>query len=129
VEKTFLLLAILTFASGCATTSGNETARPTLEEQRAESLAKIDKQACAAKGGRVEQGGLLGYWNCVIPFTDAGKVCSDKSDCEGGCYASDNTERDAPAGKAMGKCQATNSPFGCRAEIRSGTLQPFMCVD
>ena len=101
----------------------------TLEQQRAESLAKLDKAACAAKGGHVTQGGLLGFWGCEIPFPDAGKACSDKSDCAGRCYAADNTDRSAAPGKAKGKCQATNSPFGCHAEIDKGVVEPALCVD
>ena len=123
------LLVVIFIVSGCASAQTDQTPPSSLEQQRAESLAKIDRAACAAKGGRVVQLGLLGLWGCEIPFADAGKACHDKSDCAGHCYAADNTDRNAPPGRAMGKCQPTNSPFGCHAEINNGVVEPTLCVD
>jgi hypothetical protein len=100
----------------------------TIDDLRAESLAAIDKEACAARNGEIRQEGLLGTWRCVVPYADAGKACRDKADCEGKCLLS--PESDAVTGaEATGVCQANDSPFGCYAEIVDGKVQAALCVD
>lgn len=100
----------------------------TIDDLRAESLAAIDKEACAVKNGEVRQEGLLGTWRCVVPYADAGKACRDKADCEGKCLL--GAESDAVTGAdATGVCQANDSPFGCYAEIVDGKVAAALCVD
>lgn len=105
-----------------------EVQATTIEDLRAESLAAIDKEACAAKNGEVRQEGLLGAWRCVVPFADAGKVCRDKADCEGKCLAPPESEA-VTGDEAAGVCQANDSPFGCYAEIVEGKIAAALCVD
>lgn len=101
-----------------------------LEEARAESLAAIDRDACEAQGGEVRQEGLLGLYRCVLPYADAGKECRDSDDCMGKCLAQDDiTDYDAAPGEARGVCQATDSPFGCYAEVVDGDVGAALCVD
>jgi hypothetical protein len=100
----------------------------TVEDLRAESLAAIDKEACAAKGGEIRQEGLLGAWRCVVPYADAGKTCRDDADCEGKCLLSPDSEA-ATGAEATGVCQANDSPFGCYAEIVDGKVAAAICVD
>ncbi|OFX04334.1 MAG: hypothetical protein A3E78_14560 [Alphaproteobacteria bacterium RIFCSPHIGHO2_12_FULL_63_12] len=97
-----------------------------IEEMRAQSLAEIDQEACAAAGGAVRQEGMLGMYRCVKPFADAGKACRSKSDCEGKCLATDDA---APDAEVTGACQADDSPFGCYAEVEGGKVQAAICVD
>lgn len=100
----------------------------TIDDLRAESLAAIDKEACAAKGGEIRQEGLLGTYRCTVPYADAGKACRDKSDCEGKCLL--GPDSDAATGEeASGVCQANDSPFGCYAEIVDGKVAAALCVD
>ncbi len=100
----------------------------TIDDLRAESLAAIDKEACADKNGEIRQEGLLGTWRCVVPYADAGKACRDKADCEGKCLL--GPESDAVTGaEATGVCQANDSPFGCYAEIVDGKVAAALCVD
>lgn len=100
----------------------------TIDDLRAESLAAIDKDACAAKGGEVRQEGMLGTYRCTVPFADAGKACTDKSDCEGKCLLPPESEA-AAGDAAAGACQASDSPFGCYAEILDGKIAAALCVD
>lgn len=100
----------------------------TIEDLRAESLAAIDKEACAAKGGEVRQEGMLGTWRCVVPYADAGKACRDKADCEGKCLLPPESEA-VTGGEATGACQANDSPFGCYAEVIDGKVAGAVCVD
>lgn len=102
----------------------------TIEQRRAEALAKIDVAACEQAGGKVQQEGMLGMPRCVTPYKDAGKSCRDGDDCEGKCLGDDAvTEYNAEPGKLVGVCQANDSPFGCYAEIEDGSTQGMICVD
>jgi len=101
-----------------------------IEEMREEALAAIDQEACAEAGGEVCQEGMLGLPRCVIPYADAGNICSDESDCEGRCLASDDvSDYEAQPGEIQGRCEADDSPFGCYAEIHDGTIEGMICVD
>ena len=85
-----------------------------------------DVRACAARGGKIEPVCMLGKLTCVIRYRDADKPCSDKAQCTGEClYAGD----DAPRKNAVGRCQRTSDPCGCKAPIVKGAVQPAMCVD
>ncbi len=100
----------------------------TIDDLRAQSLAAIDADACAAQGGEVRQEGMLGTYRCTVPYADAGTACSDKSDCEGRCLLPPGS--DAAHGEAAtGACQANDSPFGCYAEILGGRVAAAVCVD
>ena len=98
----------------------------TIDEMRAQSLAAIDQDACAAAGGEVRQEGMLGMYRCVKPYTDAGKECRSGADCEGKCMAVGD---EATGEEATGACQANDSPFGCYAEIEDGKVMNALCVD
>jgi len=131
--------ALMLLAAACVA-PGNDTPLPedensiddgkTIEEMRAEAWEKIDKEACAAKGGVVRQEGMLGMPRCTITYADAGEICRDASDCEGRCMGNDDvTDYDARPGEVKGVCEANDSPFGCYAEIRNGTADAMLCVD
>ena len=107
-----------------------EDAPKTLEEMRAESLAKIDAEACRAGGGEVRMAGMMGLYRCVTPYADAGEVCRDESDCEGRCLGDDAvTDYNAAPGEQQGVCEADDSPFGCYAIINDGVADAMLCVD
>ena len=106
-------------ASACVTYNGGDDAEPRSE------LAQ-----CAAKGGTVERRGILNLEMCVLPYSDAGKVCTDGSQCEGFCLASSNTETgETGTADAEGMCQADDQLFGCVARIEDGIVQPTLCID
>jgi len=87
---------------------------------------------CKASGGKVEKVGMVGTPACVIPAADAGKTCSDSSECQGRCLVEDwEGDRPPPIGtKSKGMCEASNLTFGCIAEVRRGRIAtPFVCVD
>lgn len=100
----------------------------TIEDLRAESLAAIDRAACERDGGAVRQEGRLGAWRCVRAYSDAGAECSGKADCEGKCLLPPTSET-ATGEPATGACQATDSPFGCYAEVEDGAVAAAICVD
>ena len=66
------------------------------------NISKEEEEQCDKLNGTISQAGLL-YFACVYPSQDAGKKCTDSSDCAGLCRTSDET----PAGtEATGECEA-----------------------
>lgn len=98
--------------------------RPLSEEQR---------DACLANGGRVSVAGLSGTEICIRPMPDAGKICTDHSQCEGGCYLGPRPPGSKPIqpdDEVQGICAATNPPPSCRREVIGGRAPyPALCVD
>jgi hypothetical protein len=96
------------------------------------SVSAAERADCAAKGGEVKRVGMSGAPACVIPYADAGKVCSRNSDCLGACLVVLGGD-DQPVPKAgepmAGTCEATNSTFGCFTEIEEGKATASVCVD
>lgn len=81
---------------------------------------------CSAKAGSVQPVGRAQIPTCVIPYADAGKACTDKSQCEGACIADGNAESQ---NAVSGQCQKTNRQFGCYAKIVNGKSTGTICVD
>ncbi|CAN5851623.1 hypothetical protein BH11PSE1_BH11PSE1_03070 [soil metagenome] len=90
--------------------------------------ATPDVAACAAKGGTVRPVCRMQRPACVIAYADAGKTCSDKSDCQGRCLYTGEAPAD-PAAPVTGQCQATSDPCGCFTTLVKGHVGPGMCVD
>ncbi len=87
-------------------------------------------QSCANSGGRIEARGRMQVPMCVHPFSDAGKRCADKADCQGRCLADAGPDGLPKAGEAaQGRCQADDRLFGCHAEVRGGKARPALCID
>lgn len=101
--------------SACAPTA--EPAAPSAQTLAAQ---------CSAKGGTMQPVGRAQIPTCVIPYADAGKACTDKSQCEGACIAEGNLESQ---GAVAGQCQKTNRQFGCYAKIVNGKSTGAICVD
>lgn len=90
--------------------------------------ASPDVAACTAKGGTVRPVCRMQRPACVIAYSDAGKTCSDKSDCQGRCLY----EGEAPTNSAAtvtGQCQASSDPCGCFTTVVQGRMGPGLCVD
>jgi hypothetical protein len=87
-----------------------------------------DVAACTAKGGTVRPVCRMQKPACVIAYADAGKTCSDKSDCQGRCLHQGEAPAD-PATAVTGQCQATSDPCGCFTTVVKGHVGPGMCVD
>jgi hypothetical protein len=91
-------------------------------------ISKGDLAVCRSKGGTYKGVGIFGTPSCVIPYSDAGKVCRDSSDCVGKCTIElDQTKGESQ--RTSGFCEADNAHFGCFAEIVNGVEQPGICVD
>jgi len=82
--------------------------------------------ACAKAGGQVQPVCMMQKPMCVISFRDAGKTCSDSSECLGRCQTAESVQAMKPA---TGKCAATNDPCGCFQTVEKGVAQYALCAD
>lgn len=96
-------------------------------------LSDEERSSCIAKGGRVATFGLLNGEGCVLPMKDAGKKCTDGSQCDGGTCFLDERKLGFKAPKrgqkVVGQCAATNFTFGCAWRVSKGQSSVPMCVD
>lgn len=70
---------------------------------------------------------MFGTPACVIPFADAGKVCSGKSECKGLCKVPGEVE---VGSRSAGVCQEDSHDFyGCYNEVKQGMVVGGMCFD
>ena len=85
------------------------------------------KTACAAEGGTFFVEGLAENPVCEHPAGDAGKVCSDSSECSIRCLA---PEKALLHDKVMGKCDAWQHTIGrCIGTVEGGNATRALCVD
>ena len=85
-------------------------------------------QACTKKGGAFSQQGMLGCYQCVLSYPDAGKTCQDSKDCQGKCKNTGEFIENG-AKNQSGQCASDSSGFGCYQTIEKGVAQPAICVD
>lgn len=98
------------------------------------------KADCAARNGEMQRVGLLGSWQCIVRYADAGKPCTDSDQCEGQCRAQVDlppppqgaptpAPSTPPREPTAGVCQADSNNFGCYAVFEDGRAQPMICID
>lgn len=83
--------------------------------------------SCTQRGGEMTPVGRAQTLQCILTFADAGKPCTDGSQCQGDCLSEvrDQTE----TGQVQGQCAPTSNRFGCRTKIENGVAQPTLCID
>jgi hypothetical protein len=94
-----------------------------------EKATPVERSACEAAGGTVARDGMRGWEQCIQPFADAGKACSDNADCIGQCRLSLGDDMPDMGEPVTGTCQVNDSPFGCYATVENGQATPALCVD
>ena len=98
-----------------------------VQRSRTVALAKIDQGQCKSEGGSIRGVGMFGTPVCVKPFPDAGKVCSDKAECQGMCKA---PEGSIVGARSAGTCQKdTHDFYGCYDKIELGIVVAGVCFD
>ncbi|MEI7511317.1 MAG: hypothetical protein WCJ84_04135 [Candidatus Peregrinibacteria bacterium] len=86
------------------------------------------KQECEAQKGVWMEGNDIAPVNdtCTLPTKDAGKVCTDNSQCESACVPTDGRRQSNPGEKVKGVCFRFD--FGaCRANIQHGVIVDEVC--
>jgi hypothetical protein len=91
------------------------------------TATRAEEKACAARGGKIEPVCMMGNLECVLRYRDGGKRCTDKKDCTGDCLYEGSAP--PPVEKAVGACQRTSDPCGCKAPIVKGQVRPALCRD
>ncbi len=90
-------------------------------EQRAEA-------DCSAQGGKMQRVGRMQSLQCVIPYSDAGKTCTDAAQCQGECRVPGSVI--VEDGRAVeGQCTADSNRFGCYTRVENGRATAAICVD
>ena len=90
---------------------------------------------CVAQGGKWGRWGKLIQENQCNPATsDAGKVCSNGSECQGACIATltKDQEQNVISGQALtitGTCSRLKYNFGCHALVEQGRVDGILCAD
>mgnify|MGYP001123423830 CR=1 FL=1 len=140
--RTVLVAAFGAFAlAGCAPQDGpqSSTLAPTppaggetgqnqsYDDGPRRDMNAADRAACEAAGGSVQRRGRLGMEQCVHAYADAGKQCTDSTQCQGKCVGSAGAV--SPDKAASGICQADDRLYGCYAEVRNGKAVAAICVD
>lgn len=75
----------------------------------------------------MERVGRAQTLQCVITYADAGKSCTDGSQCQAGrCQGPMEA---ASRENVTGQCQPTNMAFGCYTTITNGRMGAAICVD
>lgn len=88
----------------------------------------LDSAACQARGGQVRPVCRRQLPRCVIRYADAGKQCTDESQCQGMCLVDGG--RPLETGEvAQGRCQEDDDPCGCKIEVKNGKVAGGRCVD
>jgi len=118
--RLLLLIAPALLLHGCA---------PDLNMQGTGPTRQVS--ACAQSGGFLDARGRRQTVLCVHPYSDAGKACSSRADCQGRCIADRPAEGGLPAMGApvAGHCQADDKLFGCFAEVENGKARASLCID
>jgi hypothetical protein len=89
----------------------------------------VATQGCAERGG-VASRGPFGETQCRVPFADAGRACTDMTECLGGCVAVPGSDAAKhPGARLTGVCKAHNIEYGCTTYIRRGKAVLSECVD
>lgn len=125
-----LLTLTLTACAGAKENSHSKVSeKPVVEEmtlsERAYSLKT--RESCEAENGTWQRVGLAGRLSCILPTTDAGKACTDGSQCQVTCMLKERNI--APGTAVTGQCHDSTQRFGCRAYVSGGKAGHVLCID
>ena len=123
-----MILASLVLALAACTQAAVTATAPEVTQ---EAPAKVDWQAaqtaeqCSTIKGEWRPVCMMGKPACVVTFADAGKSCSDSSECSGRCQ----TSGAQPGTEVRGQCTKTSDPCGCFQLVTNGKADYMLCAD
>ncbi len=96
-----------------------------------EKATAAERALCESVGGTVRRAGMRGWEHCIQDMPDAGKTCSDGSDCVADrCIIPPQEGREySPGETATGICAPTDEIFGCFTRVTGGKAEPTLCID
>lgn len=93
-------------------------------DRQAIARSLTSQSACEAEGGNWKRNMSLEGHYCVLPTTDAGRACTDRSQCESWCQA----PKGASSGESViGTCAAFTSA-SCSQEVVDGVAEAEACM-
>ena len=121
--KVICLLAFSLLTAPCA--KGTELSPSSLQKPIVD--VPKNQEECTARGGRWGRFGLREIDQCDMPSSDAGKCCTDSSECQSSCVTKDNVQ----SGKrAVGKCFERTLTLGtCLNYVEKGKAKGVICED
>lgn len=125
----WLVAAVFLLACSTSTTAEDEPVefrKVTFASTQATAAEKAD---CENAGGQILKRGRLQAEHCVQPYPDAGRSCTDATDCLGRCLLEVEVENPVPGTASVGVCQADTNDFGCRTFINGGKIEGTICID
>ena len=138
--RNLIVLAAFAIAAACAPAPAPAPAEPApaapaaeptpapVPDQPATPAPIADEASCKTAGGDWRPICRMQKPACVMTFKDAGKSCTDGSQCEGGkCVAEVTTA--TPGVASTGKCVTNSDPCGCATLIIDGKTGPSLCAD
>lgn len=84
-------------------------------------------QRCAERGGDWRRVCLAQSLYCVPIFADAGKPCTNSSECQGGCVPRPSLFN--PTEPVVGECAKDGDPCGCFSWVEKGRVVQGPCFD
>lgn len=93
----------------------------------------INEKSCKEADGELVGNGPSDTWRCNLPTSDAGKECSNQSDCEGSCIV-DLEDNSRVTDKheiiyTKGQCTSWMITLGCNAYVEEGKVSNISCFD
>jgi hypothetical protein len=84
------------------------------------------KNECRLLDGSWEKQGMAQDWGCIVPTPDAGKVCTDDSQCSLLCLPDKNSRWGQ---QSSGVCIDRFDTFGCIRGMKEGLPTGGICAD
>ena len=127
--KNSSLISVVLLLTACNNTKDIE---PNTNPPKTMTLSQLanslkSETACLEHNGKWQKVGMLQMPTCVLAPKDAGKACSDSSECETRCLAKDPEPKAGE--KADGVCADSTNIFGCQTYIKDGRSEGTLCID
>ena len=118
--RNFLAALVCAACVACAHNSDLPVVKPDQPSPAA------SEQECVARSGNWGFHGATEVPGpfCALPTTDAGKSCTDFSDCQGHCLAADQA---LPGKRAIGTCAPSYYPGACFNMVEDGKASGLIC--
>ncbi len=119
-----LACAALCLVTACDPLDWNDPHRgsPTFDG----NMRAQDPDTCTQDGGEWKPVCMAQEPACITAFPDAGKSCTDGSQCTGDCLAEGELADEA---NATGVCQRDDNPCGTFTRINDGVAEIGIAVD
>jgi len=126
ISTRFLTLTLLLLIIGCAK-NADELSLASSAQAPQPNVLNVEPKSCHEKGGVIKSTCMSRTPYCVISFSDAGKQCSDSSECLGRCQIKNQFVKEGT--KTTGSCSANNVPCGCYQTVAKGIADYAICRD